>query len=83
VQSVKVKELPDLDDDFAQLASEFDTVDELRADIADGIGRLKKMEQLYSARDKTVEALIETAAIPAPEGVVRDQVSSQRDAVVD
>jgi trigger factor len=75
--------MPAVDDEFAQLASEFDTVDELRADLANGIGRLKKMEQLYSARDKTVDALIEAAAIPAPEGVVRDQVSSQRQAVVD
>jgi len=83
LRSVKEREMPAVDDDFAQLASEFDTVDELRADLANGIGRVKKMEQLYSARDKTVDALIEAADIPAPEGVVKDQVSSQRQAVVD
>jgi trigger factor len=83
VRTVKEREMPAVDDDFAQLASEFDTIDELRGDLATRLGRVKKMEQLYSARDKTLEALIEAADIPAPEGVVRDQVSSQRQAVVD
>jgi trigger factor len=83
VRTVKERELPAVDDDFAQLASEFDTVDELRDDLVTRLGRVKKMEQLYAARDKTLEALIEAADIPAPEGVVRDQASSQRQAVVD
>jgi trigger factor len=83
VRTVKEREMPAVDDDFAQLASEFDTIDELRADLASRLGRVKKMEQLYSARDKTIDAMIEAADVPAPEGVVRDQVSSQREAVVD
>jgi trigger factor len=83
VRTVKEREMPAVDDDFAQLASEFDTIDELRDDLSTRLGRVKKMEQLYSARDKTLEALIEAADIPAPEGVVRENVSSQRQAVVD
>jgi trigger factor len=83
VRTVKEREMPSVDDDFAQLASEFDTIDELRADLTSRIERVKKMEQLYSARDKTLETLIEVADIPAPEGVVRDQVKTQREAVVD
>ena len=61
---------PPVDDDFAQLASEFDTLDELRADLVERLGRVKKVEQLYAARDKALEALVAASDVPAPEGVV-------------
>lgn len=83
VRTVKEKELPPLDDDFAQLASEFDTLDELRADLGTRLGRVKKVEQLYSARDKALAELVKVADVPAPEGIVRDEVEQRRQAMTD
>src|SRR5690606_26087845 len=68
VRSVKEKELPPLDDDFAQLASEFDTLDQLRADIRQRVERGKRLTQLYTARDRALDALLERTGVPAPEG---------------
>ena len=76
VQSVKVRELPELDDDFAQLASEFDTLDELRADVTKQAEQAKRYEQGIAARDKLLEHLLETIEIPVPEGVVAAEVHS-------
>lgn len=75
VQSVKVKNLPDLDDEFAQLASEFDTIEELRDDVRVRLGRQVKMQQLSQARDKALEALIEKIDIPLPDRVVEEEIS--------
>jgi trigger factor len=83
VRTVKERELPALDDDFAQLASEFDTLDELRADLRTRLERVRRVEQLYAARDKVLEALVERADVPAPEGVVRDEAESRRQAMTD
>jgi trigger factor len=67
VQAVKVKELPELDDDFAQLASEFDTLQELQDDARQQLQRVKKLQQASQARDKAVEALVDAVDIPLPE----------------
>jgi len=75
VQSVKERVLPDLDDDFAQLASEFDTLEELTADITAQAERAKKMEQGVQARDKVLEYLLENTEIPIPEGIVEAEVT--------
>jgi trigger factor len=83
VRTVKERELPALDDDFAQMASEFDALDELRADLRTRLERVRRVEQLYAARDKALEALVERADVPAPEGVVRDEADSRRQAMVD
>ena len=74
VQSVKVKNLPDLDDEFAQLASEFDTIEELREDVRVRLGRQVKLQQLSEARDKALEALLEKVDIPLPDKVVEEEV---------
>jgi trigger factor len=83
VRTVKEKELPPLDDDFAQLASEFDTLEELRGDLRERLGRVKRVEQLYAARDKALAELVQVADVPAPEGVVRDEVDQRRQAMTD
>jgi trigger factor len=83
VRTVKEKQLPDLDDDFAQLASEFDTLDELRDDLRTRLLRVKRVEQLYDARDKALKAVVEAADVPAPEGVVRDEVEQRKEAMND
>jgi trigger factor len=82
VKSVKVKELPELDDEFAQLASEFDTVDELRADLRSRLGRVKTMEQGAQARDKVLEQLIETIDFPLPESAVKAEVDYREHEIV-
>jgi trigger factor len=76
VQSVKVRELPALDDDFAQLASEFDTLKELREDVTKQAERAKKFEQGVQARDKVLEHLLDTVEIPVPDGVVEAEVNA-------
>ncbi len=76
VQQVRERELPALDDDFAQMASEFDTVDELRDDLAKRLVRLKRLEQGAEARNKVLEVLLERVDIPLPESVIADEVAS-------
>ncbi|KRE62420.1 trigger factor [Nostocoides sp. Soil756] len=76
VQSVKVRELPELDDDFAQLASQFDTLDELRADVVSQTEQAKKYEQGIQARDKVLEHLLDTVDVPVPDGIVKAEVDS-------
>ncbi|MGA4545017.1 trigger factor [Uniformispora flossi] len=79
VTSVKVKELPELDDDFAQLASEFDTLDELKADIRGRLEHTKAHDQINDGRDKVLEKLLETVEIPLPEKVVEDEIQQRKD----
>ncbi|GAA1543996.1 MULTISPECIES: trigger factor [Brevibacterium] len=74
LSAVKVRELPEADDDFAQLASEFDTIDELRADLREQAAKQKETDQGAQARDKVLESLIETLEVPVPEKVVTDEV---------
>ena len=81
VRSVKEKELPELDDDFAQTASEFDTLEELRADIRQKISRLKHVEQGIQARDRVLDALLEGTEVPLPQSVVEAEQSWRRDSL--
>jgi trigger factor len=83
VRTVKEKELPALDDDFAQLASEFDTLEELRGDLNERITRVKRVEQLYAARDKALAELVKLADVPAPEGVVAEEVEQRKQAMAE
>jgi trigger factor len=82
IKSVKVKELPELDDEFAQLASEFDTVAELRDDLRERLGRVKALEQGAQARDKLLEHLIETVEFPLPESAVKSEVEYREHDIV-
>ena len=75
VKAVKERELPTLDDSFAKLASEFDTVAELRADFTERLSRVKKMEQGAQARDLLVEKLLADLDIPVPDDIVLDEVN--------
>jgi trigger factor len=74
VRSVKEKELPALDDDFAQTASEFDTLEELRADLRGRLERVKALEQGSQARDKVLDALLAAVDVPLPESAVASEV---------
>jgi trigger factor len=74
VRSVKEKQLPDLDDEFASTASEFDTLAELREDVRTRLQRTKVLQQGAQARDKLVEQLIETIDVPMPENLVEREI---------
>ena len=76
VTAVKERQLPEADDEFAQLASEFDTLDELVADLRERFGRVRRMEQVTQARDKVLDALVEATDVPLPESVVTAEVDS-------
>ena len=77
VKSVKERELPELDDDFAQTASEFDTLDELRDDVRGRIGEMKSVQQGVQARDKVLEALLAKVDIPLPENVIKAEIEAR------
>ena len=84
VQSVKERELPEADDDFAQLASEFDTLDELKADLRERLAKMKKVQQGVQARDKILDELLEQVEVPLPEKVLEAEVESRKhDAIHD
>ena len=74
VVSVKERELPEPDDEFAQLASEFDTIDELKASLTDQVRHAKRIGQAEQIRDKALETLLEQVEVPLPEAIVQAQV---------
>jgi trigger factor len=73
---VKERELPPVDDAFAKLASEFDTIEELKKDFSERLLRLKKLEQGAQARDLLVEKLLADLTIEVPDDLVLDEVNS-------
>lgn len=72
--SVKERELPEADDDFAQIASQFDTIGELRADLRTQLEKSKAFAQGAEARDKIVDVLLEKLDIPVPQQLIDDEV---------
>jgi len=74
VKAVKERELPEADDDFAQMASEFDTVAELRASLAERVGQQGVFTQGAAARDQLIDALLEKVEIPVPAQLIEDEV---------
>lgn len=81
VSAVKEQELPELDDDFAQTASEFDTVDELVADVRTRLERGKRLEQAAAARDAVLEKILDLVEIPLPDAVVDAELNARRENV--
>ena len=75
VKAVKERELPPVDDAFAKLASEFETLAELKADLTTRLTRLKEMEQGAQARDLLVEKLTSTVEIPLPAEIIEAEVN--------
>lgn len=74
VKSVKERELPEPDDEFAQLASEFDTIEELRESLTEQVRRVKRVQQAEQIRDKAMELLLEQVEVPLPEKAVQAQI---------
>jgi trigger factor len=78
LSAVKEQELPELDDEFAQTASEFDTIEELREDVRTRLERGKRLEQAAAARDAVLEKLLDSAEIPLPEAIVTEELGGRR-----
>ena len=75
LKAVKKRELPPLDDAFAKLASEFETLAELKADLSNRLKRVKELEQGAQARDLLVEKLTSTVEIPLPAEIIEAEVN--------
>ncbi len=76
VKSIKERELPEADDEFAQLASEFDTLEALRENLTEQVRRIKRIHQAEKIRDSALETLLEMVEVPLPEAIVAAQVDS-------
>ena len=74
VSAVKERELPAADDDFAQIASEFDTLDELTASLKEQVAKSKSFGQGTQARDLLVDRLLELVEVPVADSVIEDEV---------
>lgn len=74
LNAVKERELPEADDDFAQIASEFDTLDELKKSLKEQVEKQKAFGQASEARTKIVESLLEKVEIPVPPALIEDEV---------
>ncbi|WNB89550.1 trigger factor [Glutamicibacter protophormiae] len=79
VTAVKERELPEADDEFAQLASEFDTIEELKEDLKKQAAESAVVEQGIEARDKVLDKLVELIEVPVPEKVIEDQIAQHFD----
>lgn len=74
VKAIKVKELPELDDEFAKDVSEFDTLEEYKADIAKNLKERKESVAKRETEDKAVDAVIENAQMDIPEAMIQNQI---------
>jgi len=83
VESVKVKELPELDDDFAQSASEFDTLGELRAGTRAQLEGMRRAGQAGQARERAMDALLARIDIPLPEDLVSREIESRKQSLAE
>jgi trigger factor len=81
VTAVKEQELPELDDEFAQMASEFDTIEELTADVRVRLGNGKRLEQASEARDAVLEKVLDLTEIPVPDGLVTEELAARRQSI--
>ncbi|MFF3762921.1 trigger factor [Streptomyces sp. NPDC001922] len=78
VTAVQSRELPELDDEFAQLASEFDTLDELKADSRKRLEQMKKYDQATQAQEKVLDELLALAEVPIPEKLLEDEIRTRK-----
>ncbi|MDX3004699.1 trigger factor [Kribbella solani] len=79
VTAVKEQELPEFDDEFAQTASEFDTADELKADVQTRLERGKRLEQAGEARDAVLEKILTLVDVPVPDGLLTDELAARKE----
>ncbi|MFF5963269.1 trigger factor [Streptomyces collinus] len=78
VTQVAKRELPELDDEFAQLASEFDTIEELRADSRKRLENMKQYDQATQAQERVLEKLLDLVEVPVPEKLLEDEINTRK-----
>ncbi|MDQ0813441.1 trigger factor [Streptomyces sp. B3I7] len=78
VSQVAARELPELDDEFAQLASEFDTLEELRADSRKRLTDMKEYDQATQAQERVLDKLLELVEVPVPEKLLEDEINTRK-----
>ena len=83
VTKVQTETLPELDDEFAQMVSEFDTVDEMKADLADAVARMARVEQISAASDKIVADLVSKTDFELPEALLATEVENRKQQIND
>ncbi|RRD46883.1 trigger factor [Tessaracoccus sp. OH4464_COT-324] len=81
VSKVEEQELPEVDEEFAQMVSEFDTVEEMREDLRKAVEAAAKQKQLMVARDKVVEAIVEATSFELPEKLLKSELDARRQQV--
>ncbi len=83
IKKVQERKLPEVDDDFAQMVSSFDTVEDMRIDLKQGLERQARVAQATQARDKVLAALIEATPFELPEKLVEDEAESRRQSITE
>ncbi|MEI5010700.1 trigger factor [Streptomyces sp. PmtA] len=78
VTQVAARELPELDDEFAQMASEFDTLEELKADSRKRLENMKQYDQATQAQERVLEKLLELVEVPIPEKLLEDEIRTRK-----
>ncbi|WP_151773223.1 trigger factor [Streptomyces abyssomicinicus] len=78
VGQVASRELPELDDEFAQLASEFDTLEELKADSRKRLENMKQYDQATQAQERVLDKLLELIEVPIPEKLLEDEIQTRK-----
>jgi trigger factor len=78
ISQVASRELPELDDEFAQLASEFDTLEELKADSRKRLENMKQYDQATQAQERVLDKLLELIEVPIPEKLLEDEIQTRK-----
>ena len=79
LHKVKERELPEADDDFAQMASEFDTIGELRSDLRSNVEKMRRQQQALEAREKLQDYLVDNTDFPLPQAFIDSEVDRLAD----
>lgn len=82
VKEVNAKRLPEIDDEFAKTASEFDTIEELEGEIRDRIEEYKGVQADREIRNRLLDELIDLAAVPVPESLVQAEADARMEALL-
>ncbi|QIK71152.1 trigger factor [Propioniciclava coleopterorum] len=83
VEKVQTETLPEVDDEFAQMISEFDTVEEMRADLADAVLRMARVDQLNAARDAVVSDLVAKTPFELPEAMLAGEIEARKQQITE
>ncbi len=77
IHDIKEKELPELDDEFAKDVSEFDTLDEYKADIRERLEKDLKEQEKIETENRVIEAVLEISEVDVPNGMVESQIDDE------